>query len=124
MKQSNFYGLKGPKSERFSGGEFRFVVKALDGGSGNHAFGLEPVQNELPMFPERFGHLLHGLDPGPHGFCTPAVQEPPCLIGREVVPKKLEIFFQQVASDRFQIILEEIGEFDFLLAGKIFGAFE
>jgi hypothetical protein len=49
--------LRGPKSERFSGGQSRFVVKALDGGSGNHAFGSEPVQNELSMFPECFGHL-------------------------------------------------------------------
>lgn len=124
MKQSDFYSLKGPKTERFSGGQFSFVAKAIDGDSGNHAFGSKPVQNELSMFPERFGHLRHGFDPGTHGSRTPAVQEPPRPAWREVVSKELEIFFQQVASDRFQIVLEEIGEFDFLLAGKIFGALE
>ena len=116
--------VESPKTKSFSGGQFCFVVETLHSGGGNHSFCPEPIENEAPMFAERFGYFLHGLDPGPHGPGAPAVEEAPGPVRGEVIPEGLEIFFQEVAADRFQSVLKKVGKYDFLSGGKIFGTLE
>ena len=44
MIQRDFHRFVGPKSVGLSEGQFRFVVKPLDGACGNLAVGPEPVE--------------------------------------------------------------------------------
>jgi len=49
MIQGDFHRMIGAKTIGFSGGQFCFVVEALDNGTGKPSFGTKPVQQQGPM---------------------------------------------------------------------------
>jgi hypothetical protein len=52
MVQGDFHAAKRPKAVGLSGGQFRFVVEALDDGGRNLPAGPKPVQEQRPMTPQ------------------------------------------------------------------------
>ena len=106
MEQSDFDGIEGAKPEGSSGGQFRFVVEALDYSSGNRSSCPEPVQDELSVLTEGPSDFFHRFDPGAHDFRAPAIEKAAGPVRRDVIPKKLELFLQQIAPDRPEIVLE------------------
>ena len=62
------------------------------------------------MAPQHFGDVFHRFDLASHRAAAPAVQEllRPGRVG--VAPETLEVFLQQVGSDRPQIHLQQLGQ--------------
>lgn len=60
MKQRGLNALRGPKSGRFSGGQFRPAVETVDRACRDAAQGEEPVENQRPVTPQALGDFLHG----------------------------------------------------------------
>jgi len=124
MIQSDFSSMIGPKTIGFSGSQFRFVVEALDDPAGELSFGPEPVQQQGPMFPQSAGNLLHWLNLRAHRFCAPFVQKLPCPIRRSVRPEELKLLLQEIASNRFQVVLQKVRQFGFLSFRQVLRPFE
>ena len=80
MIQGNFHRSVGPESVRFSAGQFRFVVEALDRAGGNRSFGVEPIQQQKPMSAQRTDDLHHRLKLRAHRPSAPVLHERPMLL--------------------------------------------
>jgi hypothetical protein len=65
------------------------------------------------------GDLLHRLKAGPHGLRTPAIEKAPRPGRGEVRPEELELFLQQVGTNRPQVIGEEGGQPGQLGVGEV-----
>ena len=124
MIQRDFDGAEGPEPVRLSGSEFGLVVEALDRATRNRPLGPTPIEQELAMAAEHAGDLLHGLDSGPQGARAPAIQEPPGPGGGHVGPEELEVFPQEVAADRPQVVAQQLGEAGLLLLREVLGPLE
>src|SRR5882672_1149726 len=124
MIQGNFYRPEGSEAERPSGGQFRLVVEAFDDSPGNRALGAEPVEKELAMSPQHAGDLFHRLEPRAQGPPAPVVEEASGPGRGHVLPEVLEVLFEQVATDRFQIVPEQVGKLTLLGQSEILGPLE
>jgi len=102
--------MKGSESVSFSGSRFCLVVESLDDATGDLAFGAEPVQQEVAVPSQHAGHTLHRLNLRVQGGAAPAIQKVPSPIGRAVVPEKLEVFLEQIGTDRFQVVPQQVGQ--------------
>ena len=76
------------------------------------------------MSPQRLGDLLHRVDLRSHSSSAPAVEEFPRPVGGDVAPKELKVLFEQVASDRLEVVAQQISQLDVLGGSEILGAFE
>ncbi len=124
MIQSDFSCIIGLKPIRFSGSQFRFGVKALNDPAGKLPFGPKPIQQQWPMVPQHTSNLLHGFNLRAHCFRAPFIQKLSGPIRRFVRPEELKLFFQKIASDRFQIVLQKICQLGLLFRRQVFRALE
>jgi len=69
-------------------------------------------------------HLLHGFDPRAHHALAPKVQTLSHPEGGNIIPEELEVFLQQVAAHRLQVVAQKIDQFDFLFGRQILRPFE
>jgi hypothetical protein len=106
--EREFGNAKGSEAVGFSHGDFGFVVQALHHAAGELLFGLEVIQNQMPMRPQHSGDLLHRLDPGSQGLTTSFIQELTGPGGRVLFPELLEVFFEKVGANGFQVVTEQI----------------
>jgi hypothetical protein len=95
MIQGDFYRCVGSESVGLSQGQFRLVVKSLDGARGNRALGPESVEQQRAMSAQRACHFLHRPDLQTHRTYAPSVQELFGPVRRDVVPEELEVFLEQ-----------------------------
>jgi len=121
MIQGGFSSMIGSEAIGFSGTQFRLVVEALNNAARELAFGPKPVQQQGPVSPQLARHLLHWLDLRSHCFCAPLVQKLARPEVRLVRPEQLELFLQQVAPDRLQIVAQKFRQLRFLLAVRFSG---
>jgi hypothetical protein len=119
MIESDFNSSERAETVRFSGSEFQTVVETLHDAAGNRLPGAKPVEQELSVGPQHACHLFHGLDPRAHDALAPKVKKLAGPEGGDIVPEELKVFLQQVAAHRFQVIAEEIAQFDFLRGCQI-----
>lgn len=124
MKQGDFDGFKAPETVSFSGSQFGFIVETFDRGSRNHLFSTEPVEDEVPVTTEHSGDFFHGFESGAHDLSAPFIEEDTSPMRRDIIPKELEVFFQQVGSNGSQVVAKEIGQGIDLVVGQVFRAFE
>jgi len=124
MIEHNFRSSERSKPIRFSGSQFEFIVEALHNTAGNGLFSTKPVEQKFTMRPKHSRNLHHRLDPGLHRTITPPVQKFTCPVGRNVVPEKLKIFLEQVTSNRFEVVSQQISQFNFLIRRKILRPFQ
>ena len=124
MIESNFNSPERAETVRFSGSEFQSVVETFHDTAGNSLSGPKPVEQELSVGPQYARHLFHGLDPRAHDALTPPVQKFTCPEGGDIVPEKLEVFLQQITAHRFQVVAQEVGQFNFLTRRKILRPFK
>ncbi len=106
------------------GSQFQLVVESLDNTRGKLLLGPEPVQEKLPMIAQRLGHGLERIQTRVHRPVTPAVQETTGPVGRDVVPEELEILFEQVGPDRFEVGPDQVRQLDLLLLSEVLWALE
>ena len=59
VMQGDFNGFVGPKTIRFSSGQFHFVVEPLSSTRGKHSFSAKPVENPFSMVASGAGYLLN-----------------------------------------------------------------
>ena len=114
----------GSEAISFSGSEFSFVIQTLDDTAGEQAFSSKPIEQQRAVTPEHPCNPFHRFDFRTHSFFAPVVQKSPRPIGRFVRPEKLKLFFQEVASNCFEITLDKLGELAALLLVQIFRSFE
>src|ERR1019366_6182178 len=110
MVQGDFHAAIGTKSIRLSGGQFRFVVQALNRACGNLAAGAKPVEEQGPVPTQHPRDLLDGIESGAHDLGTPAVEE---LAGprRGVVgPEGLKVLAQERGAHRLEIVADEVAQ--------------
>src|SRR6266849_6121889 len=116
MIESQFEDFEGAESVRFSHSYFGFVVEPLDHTAGEQLVGSKVIEDEFAVLAQRPCDFLHGLDAGAHGLATPLIEE---LAGPGwgiVFPQPLEVFFEKIGTDGFQVEAEQIAETEFLLA--------
>ena len=122
--EREFLHTKGAESIRSSGRDFGFVVQPLHNPAGKLLFRLEIIENQLAVSAERARYFLHRLNAGSHHLLAPEVQVL-CRPGRRVVlPKPVQILFEQIGSDRLKVEAEQIAEAVFLIGCKVCLAFE
>ena len=61
---------------------FALLLKPLYYTRGNLAVGEKPVDQELLVFADRLGDILHRLQLRPHGACAPFLEETSSPAGR------------------------------------------
>ncbi len=124
MVKSDFQGIRGAKTERFSHSQFRLEIQALYGSAGKGAFGRKPVHDQGLVVLEHPGHFFHGLKFCAHGAFAPAVQEPSRDRGVLEFPEPLEVFPQEIGLDRLDVELQEIRKTGGLSLGQVFWPFQ
>ena len=124
MIQGNFSAAEGPKTEGFSGGQFCFGVEALHNTAGKLPFGAEPVEQQRPVIAQHSRDPFHWLDLRAHGLGAPDIQKATGPVRRYVAPEELELLLEQVGADRFEVVLQQLGQPDLLFLGEVFRALE
>lgn len=124
MVQGHFYRSEGSEPIRLSGRQFRLVVEAFDGATGDRALGAEPVEQQIAMCSQHAGDFLHRLQPRAHDLLAPAVQEAASPGRGHVLPEELEVLFEQIATNGPQVVAEQIGQLALLSFGQILGPLE
>ena len=90
---------------RFSQRHFCLGVHSLHASAGEFAVGHEPVEQQLPVTPQRACHFFHGIKLTSHRSGAPAVQKLACPCRALITPELLEILFHQVCPHRSQVVL-------------------
>src|SRR5450756_1532138 len=124
MVQGDFHAAIGTKSVRLSGGQFRFVIQALDGAGGNLAVRAKPVEDQGPVPTQHPRDLLDGIEAGAHDLGTPAVEELAGPHGGAVGPEGLEVLAQQGGAHRLEIMADEGAQATPFFRGAMVASFE
>src|SRR5712691_4809634 len=124
MVQRDFDAPIGTEAIRLSGGQFRLVIQALDGGSGNLAARPKPVEEQRAMAPQHAGDLLHRLDLRSHDLDAPFIEKRPGPVDRPVGPERLERLPQQGRADGSEIVAHQIREPHALVGGAMLMSLE
>ena len=103
MIQGDFQQIVGSETISSLRGHLRLVVETFHTSERDLSFGTKPVKQEFPMIAEHFCHLLHRLEPGTHGSCTPRIEKFSCPGVGDVFPEALKVLFEQVSPDSFDV---------------------
>ena len=93
MIQGDFQQIVGSETIGSFHGDLHLVIKTLYTSERDLSFGTKPVKQEFPVIAQHLGHLLHRLEPGSHGSCTPCIEELSGPGGRAVFPEALKVLF-------------------------------
>jgi len=124
MVQGDFQAPVRAKPVGLSGGQFRFVVEALDDARGNLAARPKPVHEQRAMPAQHAGNLLHRFEARAHDLDAPLVQECAGPVDRAVVPEVVKPFPQQHGADGPQVVLHELAQADTLVARLVLSTFQ
>jgi hypothetical protein len=119
MIECNFSRSESSKSIRLSGSEFKTVIETFHDAAGNSLPGPKPIEQKFPVRAQHARHFLHGPDARTHHAIAPEIEKLSSPKGRDIVPEELEVFLQQIAAHRFQVVAQQVGEFDFLVRSQI-----
>jgi len=114
----------GAEAIRLSGGQFRLVIQALDGGGGNLAARPKPVEEQGAMAPQHADDLRHRLDLRSHDLDAPFIEKRPRPIDRPIRPEWLEGFPQQGGADGLEIVAHQVREPHALVGGAMLMSLE
>jgi hypothetical protein len=92
--------------------------------AGERLFRPEPVQDERLVIANRLRDFFHGFDFRAHDPSTPAIQELLRPSRRGLFPETREVLFEQVGTDRFQMVLKKVFQFGLLLLSEVLPALE
>src|SRR5437764_7833387 len=120
MIQSEFRDSEASETVRFSDCYFCFVVQTFHGAC-RQALGVEPVEHQRAMFPERLGDALEGLDLRSHYRRRPGIEELPGPSDRDVRPEPLEALFQQVTTHDSEVDPKQFPELFMLFFAQVLG---
>ena len=109
MIESEFEDAEGSEAVGSSHSDFGFVVEPLDNAAGEQLLSTEVVEDQLAMFAQGTGDLLHRFDAGAHHLAAPFVEEFTSPGGGVVIPELLEGFLQKVCAHSLQVVAEQIG---------------
>ena len=76
------------------------------------------------MLTEGTGDFLERLDAGSHGLAAPLVEKLAGPARRVVVPELLKGFLEEIGTDRFQFVAQEIAEPQVLFDAEVIAATE
>ena len=124
MIENNFSNSECAKAVRFSGGQFEFIVEPLHCATGNDLFCTKPIEQKLSVRTKHSGNFLHRFYSGSHSPLAPAFHKLSCPKRRDVVPKELKVFLEQVTTHSLEVVPQQIGKPDLLACGEVFRSFQ
>src|SRR6202140_4113061 len=100
MIEGEFEDAEGAEPVGFSHSDFGFVVQALDNAAGKQLLSPEIVEDQIAVFAQRAGDLLHRLDAGAHHLAAPFIEELSSPSDGAVIPELLEGFLEKITELR------------------------
>ena len=101
MVERDLSRSEGSETVCFSSSQFGLIVETFNYSVGDLFLGAEPIKQEFAVRPKHARHFLHGFDSRPHRLPTPGIHELSGPMCRLVFPEELEVFLQEITSDRF-----------------------
>lgn len=104
-------------------GHLCLVIKTLHAAKSDLSFGTKPVEQESLVRAKHLGNLLHRLELGTYGSCTPLIKKLACPGWGLVLPETLKIFLEKVRLDRLEVAFEQIHKLVHRLSVRFSGRF-
>lgn len=112
-------GFEGTKPVARTRDHFELVVHPLDGARGDGPSSPKPVEDQGLMATEHASDLLDGFETRAHRLEGPVLDEGLCILGGRQLPQLIELLFEQVGTDRAEVVAKQVSELDELPVGQV-----